>query len=59
MSPQPDHEGVRGGDRGTLPGVTLSERLLDEGGNRFNAACSRIAVVMLVAIGLIYLETWL
>lgn len=45
--------------RGDLPAPTLSERLLDDGSDWFNLACSRIAVVMVAGVLAIYLETFL
>lgn len=47
------------GSRGELAAPTLSERLLDDGSDWFNLACTRIVAVALVFLALIYLETFL
>lgn len=36
--------------RGNLPAPTLTERLLDDGSDWFNLACSRIMLAMLAGI---------
>lgn len=47
------------GSRRIEPAASLADRLLDDGSDWFNLGCTRIAVVALVFIGLIYLETFL
>lgn len=45
------------GSRGDLPAPTLSERLLDDGSDWFNLACSRIAVVMVAGVLVMWILT--